>query len=338
MAVEAAELFVLVDQEDYEEVLRLLDKGVEGQQLVAVVPARGESVLVRMFTTFVTRYHPAIEAWRASCRRMISLVEGGDLLRPKNLLVCLVDRWQPELLRVAVDRCLLTPEFTQSERLKVLERVASISDWHGIALSLLEGLDTASFSMWPFLSRAIQYGNEELFAALAGMLSDTQLLEMNPSSPLLVKACGFLRWKTVELLLNRIPEGLLQTNDQGLGAIHSMIVIPPIDLWRRIVDGTPDGQFSTVLKGERKTILLRAAHDYDAEHVAALVARLYPPREEHRDLWQEARDLAERRASGRLFFSMGLDERNRVDQTAYRQEGEAIAEMLSVGRATKAAT
>mmetsp|Transcript_632 Transcript_632/g.2230 ORF Transcript_632/g.2230 Transcript_632/m.2230 type:complete len:341 (+) Transcript_632:1-1023(+) len=330
-----AVLHAALNKRDFAEALRTLERaGVGREQVVAHRDRKGwkrPSVLTVVLGGLPEEKRPWPEEWEALARRVLELVTPADLLTRKNRIATATTALDEEFVTAMVEKCMGEPEFTEEARLKVLEGVV-LNPWPALAAMLVDGLDPSLFCRRRFLRVAIEQGRTAVFMVLADALSDDQLLHCRGKDTLLHTACAKHAWEIVEVLLNRTPEALTIAGRGGEGAIHQPYREPPLDLWRRIVEGTPEELLLHKDKETKRTILHRTVHMFKTEHLEVLIVYFpHSGRKLRCKTGETALQLAQKKAEGKLKVRTV---RNRDDVVV---DGLAMVEILGVGAMTKAA-
>lgn len=167
---------------------------------------------------------------------------------------------------------------------KDLLMTAMLKRWVRATATLVAGIDSFLVCRPEFLKLPIIHNCQETLEVLLDNLPSVRITAM--SSQLLATAIRQLKFDIANLIIDRFPDALripVTTLDYYMGAIHagehhdhSFARVPPIALWRKMVEGTPDGLLLLQLDGSKETILHIAARLFYLKYVEVLLARFTP--------------------------------------------------------------
>jgi len=328
-------LFKSAKRKRFDYVWRFLEtKGASREELlqpVAMREDRRNTVLGTMFGGRPCRERPWADDWVKAAGLVLDIVAPDDLLVPVNWVAHAAQLREERIVELMLEKCIHAPEFTVDAKLAVLENVVS-NEWPTVAAMLVETLDPALLVEERFLRWPIQCGsgNTDTFKVIADVVTDEQLLACPGKQSLLGTACNSSRWTVARMLLDRTPEALLTASRIG-PVINVFCQPPPLDVWQRIVDGTPEELL--LYQGYRKrTILHKVARDFSVDHYSVLAVRIPPSVRAMIDTkGRSPLDVAVKRARGEVEPHYG------EDKEQFIADGEAIASLLRVGSVTKAA-
>jgi len=325
-------LCTAVLQMDFNEIERALDAGMVGRESL-VGTNIGRTLLVLIFKLHGSEKKP----WEEDCARATERLVG--VLTAADAIELLLDFKQHSATEMAMlllfEKCIDAPEFTEGAAMGVFERAVAFH-WDNIARRLADRLDPAVLATTNCLRQAITHRREELQFFIAARLSDEQLSSY-PGDPLLYTASAYGQWSFAELLLDRIPEAYFGSAfDKKAEAVLRLDDAPPVWLWRRIVELSPDELFvlekDAELSSGISAIIHKVVKVYDAGHLSVIMKRMSPFGIDLQcATWKLAHLYARQRASGALRGGEG------VDTESFAAEGKAMVELMAVGRVTKGA-
>lgn len=328
-------LFHALDKKDYTKALRTLKRSRVGRkEVVAHRDAKGwkrPSALTVVLSGLPEQKRPWPAEWEELVREVLTLVRPADLLKRRNRIAKAASVLDEEVVTLMVEKCMGAPEFTVEARLKVLAAVVR-QPWPALATLLAQSLEAWRFCGRRYVREAITCRQTAVFKVLAAALSNEQLLACHGKDTLLHEAWASHLWEVAELLLDRTPEALAVPGKRGEGVIHRAYRAPPLELWRRAVEGTPEELLLLRSKQNKQTILHKAVRLFTADHVGVLAVSFpLSARNLRNSSGETALQLAQRKADGKL--------RSRIirDIEAEVEDALAMIHILGVGTATKAA-